>query len=385
MKEGKKHTREDREKKVLLGLVSYYIKTGKPVGSETLRSQEFQKLSPATIRNYFVRLEKEGYLLQQHVSGGRVPTDKAYRLYAEEVIKDVKQSKSKGKITFPLFESEEHGEPKELIGYLQRTCESLSDLGHVAAFVSSPRFDQDFVVDIRLVGFDPGRVIAVLLTNFGLVHTEVLYSSTKLTAHSLKRIESYCRFRLAHSGATSDIFPEELDRDELEIAHRFYQEAVARYLVRYSHFVEEDVFRAGFSKLLRYPEFQDAKALTSSLSIFENKLALHGLIREVLKMKEKKLHYWIGSDLFTYLSTEQNCAVVAASYAINQKPVGVIGVIGPARMPYKELFEMLTEASEKISTSLTNTLYKYRITYRTPDAEAIDKYSKGPLLLEDQR
>lgn len=80
----KKPGRDDRERKVLLGLVDYYIKTGKPVGSNTLKESGFGDLSSATIRNYFARLEEEGYLMQQHSSGGRIPTHSAYRIYAAE-------------------------------------------------------------------------------------------------------------------------------------------------------------------------------------------------------------------------------------------------------------------------------------------------------------
>lgn len=378
----KKIAKHERENRILLGLIEYYIKTGKPVGSDTLREHGFQELSPATIRNYFAKLEEQGFLAQQHISGGRIPTDKAFRFYAEEMLEEARKKETKIS-HLPAFEQE--GNEPEVIGYLQRICEAVSEISHTASFISSPRFDQDFVVDIRLTGFESGQIIAALLTNFGFVHTEVLYSPFKLSVHMLKRIENYCRFRLTQAGHPGEIFPEELDRDELEIAHRFYQESVARYLVRYSHFREEDIYRSGFSKLLRYPEFQDAKALTSSLAIFENKIALHGIIRETMKMKDHQIHYWIGEDLLPYLSTEMNCAVAAAAYSINQKRVGVIGIIGPKRMPYKEIFALLYEASESISSGLTSSLYKYRISYRTPNAECLDTYAKGPLLLENQK
>src|SRR4051812_45989677 len=78
--------KNEREFRVLLGLVHYYLKTGKPVGSHALKEAGFGDLSSATIRNYFSQLEKEGYLIQQHSSGGRIPTDYAYRTYAQEYI-----------------------------------------------------------------------------------------------------------------------------------------------------------------------------------------------------------------------------------------------------------------------------------------------------------
>ena len=80
----KKMNKEEREKRVLLALIEYYILNGKPVGSATLKEVDVGDLSAATIRNYFAHLEEEGYLVQQHTSGGRLPTDKAFRLYALE-------------------------------------------------------------------------------------------------------------------------------------------------------------------------------------------------------------------------------------------------------------------------------------------------------------
>jgi len=369
----------DREYKVLLGLVAYYVQHARPVGSETLRDAGFGDLSSATIRNYFVSLEQEGYLLQHHISGGRIPTDKAYRAYAEASLDDMQREKAHA-IGLPHFEPEGAGEMKEVVGYLQKMTESVSELSKCAAFLSAPRFDQDFVVDMKLVGFDQGNVVAALLTNFGLIHTEVLHSPEKLSAHSLKRIESYFRSRLL----ASPLPVADLEKEELELASRFYQEAMARYLVRYSHFAEDDLYRAGFSKLLRYPEFCDAESLVSSLSLFENRKALRTLIRESMKTKNGQPKFWIGKDLFTHLSTEPNAAIIACPYHIGQRVAGAIGILGPMRMPYKEQFMLLTDAAEAISKCLTGSLMKYKISYRTPNAEALEFIHKKQLLLEDQ-
>ena len=373
----KKAPKQEREKKILIGLVAYYLKSGKPVGSDTLKEAGFDDVSSATIRNYFVRLEEEGYLHQTHTSGGRVPTDKAFRFYADHILNDLNDSKSiktNSAKRVPQFD-EELAEIKEVVLYLQQVTESVSQLSGLATFISSPRFDQDFVVDIKLISFDQGRYLSALLTNFGLIHTELLHSPKKLSAHSLRRLEAYFRSRLR----SGELLAEELDSDELEIAHRFYQESMARYLVSYSNFTEEDIYTTGMSKLLRYPEFQDAASLTSSLSLFENHTALRLLIRECIKAG--KIKYWIGSDLFSHLSSPLNCAVVSAPYSIGTRVVGALGVLGPMRMPYADLFSLLDEACEAISKNLTRSLYKYKITFRTPTAHIKEFEAQKRLLL----
>jgi heat-inducible transcriptional repressor len=375
----KKSKKADREFKVLLGLVAYYIEHARPVGSETLRAAEFGDLSGATIRNYFSSLEKEGYLLQHHISGGRIPTDKAYRAYAEAALDELVKEKSHSQ-GLPLFEPQEAGEMKEVVDYLQKMTESVSELSKCASFLSAPRFDQDFVVDMKLVGFDQGSIVAALLTNFGLIHTEVLRAPEKLSAHSLKRIESYFRSRLM----ASPLPVADLEKEEAELASRFYQEAMARYLVRYSHFAEDDLYRAGFSKLLLYPEFCDAHSLVSSLSLFENRKALRNLIRESMKSKNGTPKFWIGADLFTHLASEPNAAIIACPYHIGGRTAGAIGILGPMRMPYKEQFSLISDAARAISKCLTSSLMKYKISYRTPSAEALEFVHEKQLLLEDQ-
>ena len=87
-----KMTKEERERKVLIGLIEHYIQTGKPVGSNTLKEAGFGELSSATIRNYFSKLEEEGFLTQQHASGGRVPTPRSFKFYAKEFYEERKLS-----------------------------------------------------------------------------------------------------------------------------------------------------------------------------------------------------------------------------------------------------------------------------------------------------
>jgi len=375
----KKTAKKDRMSLILIGLIDHYLKTGKPVGSETLREEGFQDLSSATIRNYFSSLVDEGFLCQLHTSAGRIPTDKAWRFYAGHVLQELKVKKIEVS-QFPSLEFEEGKELKAIIAFLQKMTEKTSELAQAAAFISAPRFDQDYVVDMKLVSFDGTRILAVLLTNFGLIHTELLHSDVKLSAHALHRIESYFRSRIS----ASPLPVGELEKEEIEIAHRFYQEAMARYLVRYSHFAEEEIYRAGFSRLLRYPEFQQASQLASSLSLFENKMALGGLMRETLKIHNGQIKYWIGKDLHPFLSGQLNSALIMCPYRIGQKQVGCLGIIGPMRMRYKELFILLQEATEQITKTLTGALLKYKISYRTPSAQALVYVHETSLLLEDQ-
>jgi len=381
----KRSNKRDKEMRVLTALVEYYLKTGKAVGSNTLKEVGFPNQSSATIRNYFASLEEEGYLKQHHTSGGRVPTEAAYKLYAQECLEEHERSSSRDQHIAP---SEEAEDLKAVALYLQRAAEVCAESTLCAAFVSAPRFDQDFVTDIKLISLDSSRALAAVLTSFGHVYTETLHAPHKIGAHSIQRIESYFRSRLTNSDPTLE---PPLSAEEQELAVRFYQETMARYLVNYANFSQEDLFRTGFSKLLRYPEFQEAESLVASLSLFENQTALRSLARDV--QRAGKIKCWIGEELFAFLPHQPNCAIVAAPYTIGHKCVGSIGIIGPMRVPYKQLFAKLDSLADEVSRFLDKNLYKYKIDYRRPQGSGYEldyqahKLLIGPkatTLIEDQ-
>lgn len=346
--------KQDRKKLVLLGLVEYYIQTGKPVGSNTLKDAGFGDLSSATIRNYFAHLEEEGYLLQSHSSGGRVPTDLAYRTYAHAYLHSEELNDSRPFDSFKNFDS------KEIAKFLQDAAEKLSKETNCAVFLSAPRFDHDFISDLKLIPLDASRCLSVLITDFGVVQTEILHLPVKLSSFALKRMESYFYWRL-----TGLDQPENLEPEEEELAKKFYNELLLRYVVGYSNFVDEDLYRTGFSRLLGYPDFQDTLSLASGLSLFENVHHMRLILKECKALNQLK--FWIGSDLAPYLNADPHCAVLTIPYYINHNPVGAVGVLGPTRLPYRTLFSQLHAFSDAISQVLTNMVYKFKISFRQPE------------------
>jgi heat-inducible transcriptional repressor len=349
-----KPPRDQRERLVLLGLVELYLQTGKPVGSNTLRENGFEALSSATIRNYFSKLEEEGLLKQQHSSGGRIPTSLAYQLYAETHLKSPQVDASMNEEETKKLKKSLFKETRELASYLQHTAETISEVSGCAVFLSSPRFDQDFVMDVKLITVDSHRCLCVLITDFGLIHTETLYTHKRLSNFTIKRIEAYFHWKL--TGLDKPTLPPE----EEALATRFYSEVMLRHLVGSTHFSMEDITKTGFSKLLAFADFNDATALAEGLGLFENRSALQILLQECCK--NGHLSCWIGGSL-------QGCSAIAVPYRIHQNIVGAIAILGPHRIPYRKLFGMLLAASDTISASLTTSLYKFKISYRQPQNE----------------
>lgn len=370
LRDGNKHAREQA---VLLGLVDLYIRTGQPVGSNTLKESVFQHLSSATLRNYFVHLEEEGYLTQQHSSGGRIPTAAAFRLYALEN-RDYRDVSGKdGSTLAPLAERTTHG----ITAYLEESAVSLSSLTQTAVFLSAPRFDHDFIIHLKLVGLDTQRILCVLVTNFGVIKTEVLHTDTPLSSFSLKRIENYFHWRL-----TGHDKPLELTAVEETYAHDFYNEVMVRYIVGYSNFSDEEIFRTGFSRLLNYSEFADVAGLASGLALFENPHVMRRLLREC--SAADSLKFWIGDDLSALSAPSGACSVIAYPYSIGHKVVGAVALLGPMRMPYRRYFGALSRFCENIGEALTKSIYKFNISYREPQSHTATIAQRERILLEDK-
>jgi len=376
----KKLPKTDREQAVLLGLIELYLKSGKPIGSHTLQENGFESLSSATIRNYFSKMEELGYLKQQHTSGGRIPTEKAFRLYADAnlhhgIIEGQQEE---------LLEEILKKETREVATTLHRAADGLSEMAKCAVFVSSPRFDQDFIQDIRLIQLDPQKLLSVLITDFGLIRTETVYLDRPVDAPFLRSAEEYFLWRM--NKGEKPLFRQE---GEAKMAQRIYNEIMVRHVVGYANFPEEDILRTGLSKLLAYPEFNDAAALANSLSLLENENQMRSILRECAK--QNQMICKIGDELCPYVPPGSECAIIAIPYRINQTIAGAIALLGPMRLPYRNLFGLAQLFSEQISRMLAASVYKYKITFRQPTGNGAQRIEQDEILktnrsilLEDQ-
>lgn len=355
----KRAGRKDRERKILLSLVEYFLRTGKPVGSQSLQEEGMPNISSATIRNHFMALEQKGYVKQQHSSGGRIPQAKAFREYAKECLDQFLHDKEHS-ISRPLPLPEEIN-TQDIIPLLQQTAQLLSREAHAAVAISSPKFDQDVVSDVHFVFLDVHRALAVVMTSFGLVHTTVILCDFPITHTLLKKADRFSRSRIFQEQLHPDLF----EGEQLEQVRHLYQEALASYFISYSSNSQEDLWRAGFSQLLQLPEFGESQSLSPPLCLFESNTALRGLLREAVRSNE--LHVWIGNEILPQFTDDPNCSIVAIPYHVGNRAVGAIAVIGSMRLFYLQLFQLLKHLSSQLSRTLSTCLMHNQISYRMPE------------------
>lgn len=361
----RKLPKTDREQAVLLGLVELFLKSGRPIGSQTLQENGFESLSTATIRNYFGKMELQGYLKQQHTSGGRIPTGKAFRIYADHF-------RHQGLVEGPQEEALLAAlakESREIATAVHRAAEALSEETKCAVFISAPRFDQDFIQDVRLVQLDTEKILSILVTDFGLIRTETIYIDLPMDPPFIRSAEEYFLWRM--NKGEKPLFRNEA---EAKTAQRIYNEVMVRHVVGYANFPVEDVIRTGFSKLLSYHEFNDAAALARSLSLLEDDAQMRAILRETCRSND--LCTWIGDELCPYVPPESECSVISIPYRINQATAGAVAILGPMRLPYRNVFGLMQAFSESLSRKLTENIYKFKITFRQPQTDRIPLENK---------
>jgi heat-inducible transcriptional repressor len=348
----KKPQKKDREKSVLLGLVELYIKTGIPIGSNTLKMKGFEFLSSATIRNYFAKLEKLGYLKQQHLSGGRIPTSLAYREYANSCMEDLKiSSQDEKKVTIHLKE-----EYKNLSNYLHSTAELISELSSGCVFLLFPKLEQDFIQNLILLKLDDNKLLCVIITDFGQIKNETLQLDAPLSEKEIKEIQQYLLWRISKTPKPN------ISQHLIKMSQKFYNEIMLRHVATYSNNKEEITYRTGLSKLLSHKEFQDPLVLAKSLSLFEDSDKIKSLLTECIRIN--RTTSWIGQELAAFGSLASDCSIVAFPYKINQIPIGAIAILVPKRSDYAKIFGLANHLTEHLSIALTKNIYKFKINFQ---------------------
>ncbi|NGX36618.1 MAG: hypothetical protein K1000chlam1_01468, partial [Candidatus Anoxychlamydiales bacterium] len=221
----------------------------------------------------------------------------------------------------------------------------------------------------------PTKLLCVIITDFGLIKTEILYSKMELDENRLKLIEDFFLYRMQKKNK-----PLIEDAALLKQAKLLYNEIMVRYIVGYANYNREDIYKTGLSKLLSYEEFKDPSVLAEGLSVFENLDQMQLVLQSTIK--NNSLSFFMGSDLEKFGLKAENMALICTPYYISNIAVGAIGILCPLRSPYKKLFSILKAYSNHLSDNLTKSIYKFKITFRkTSDYKNITQKS---ILLEDK-
>jgi heat-inducible transcriptional repressor len=310
----------DRRAAILEAVVTEYIGTAEPVGSSHVANAPGVQVSSATVRSEMVALEREGYLVQPHTSAGRIPTDKGYRFFVDQLTGPGVLGPSQRKQVTQFFD-QVHGEMETV---LERTSGLLSELTSYAAVVVGPSHESATIRSVQLVGLSPLHALLVVVLSDGAVEKRTMDLATETSEDVLAGAGTQLASHLVgRTLAQPWTVP---SSGSAEVDHLVASAHVAFDSLE-GGMDADQVFVGGPARLAE--SFDAVETVRSVLAILEQQLVVVSLLRDVL---DRGLSVAIGTEHgFEPLSS---CAVVVAPMSIDGQDLGAVGLLGPTRMDY---------------------------------------------------
>ena len=337
----------ERAGKVLNHIIHNYVSTGQPVGSTTLARAPDLQVSSATVRNVMSELEELGLIHSPYTSAGRIPTSAGYRTYINQLLHaQPLHCDQSSEIERAL---QQYDDPKKL---LTKASQILSRLTSFAGVVSMPDSELSHFKQIEFLKLKKERVLAILVTEDGMVENKVLNLDQEYSDSELVRASNY--FNDAYAGRSmfevrQDLLRKmEQDSSEMRGAMQTAVEMAQSLLNEQQE--EDDVVVSGRSNLFGLPDFSETEQLKGVLDTFHTKRVLLDLVSKSLS--GEGISIYIGEES-GYQALEA-CSVIAMPYEKEGQRVGVLGVIGPTRMAYDQVVAVVDVTSKLLSSALSD-------------------------------
>jgi heat-inducible transcriptional repressor len=335
-----------RQHALLMAMLQEFIATAEPVGSHQLAARHPLGVRAAMVRNLMGELEDSGFLHQPHTSAGRVPTEKAFRYYVDQLIPPPPIA-HQDRTQIELHYSVTSGDVNAII---RDTSRLLALMTGQAALVTAPRLDAARLERVTFIRMRERTVLAIFIAAAGGVHHRLIDSDADHPQDELDRMAAYLNESL--SGRT------------LEQARRWIEERLHEERARYDGFVRAalilggaiaqlwnpaEVYVEGSSKAVEQPEFANSSRMRELLRALEDKTALLDLLERTLT-GERRTMVSIGSENFD--GRLAAFSVVAAPYASGVMPLGSVAVVGPVRMDYERVIPLVDYMARRLSRVL---------------------------------
>lgn len=328
---------DDRSQLLLKTLVERYIADGQPVGSRTLSKAAGLELSPATIRNVMSDLEELGLIASPHTSAGRVPTARGYRLFVDTML-----TVRREELPAPVLQAEQ---PRQVIS---QAAHMLSSLSQFVGVVMAPRRPTLFR-HIEFLNLSDKRVLVILVSPDGDVQNRIIRTEADFSQTQLQEAANFLNAHYA--GMTIEQVRERL-KTEVEALRGEIASLMVKAVELGSDALDgqDEVVVAGERNLLSVNEFsRDMGHLRKMFDLFEQKAQLMRLL-EVSNQAEG-VRIFIGGE--SQVVPFEELSVVSAPYVVDGQVVGTLGVIGPQRMAYDRMIQIVDITAKLVSNALS--------------------------------
>lgn len=338
-----------RKLEILKAIIDDYIVSAVPVGSRTISRKYMPNFSSATIRNEMADLEEMGLLTQPHTSAGRVPSDSAYRLYVDHLM-------NADALTLEEVESIRQAVNRrtdEMEEVIRRTASVVSDLTRYTALVLAPQLRRMTLRRIQLVGLTRGTALVVIVTDAAVAKDSIIRVPENMDDDDLAEISRRLTQRFAgHALTDVDVHMLPGMQHELRQNREFFENLMT---VLEDTVVQTDgteLVMAGAVNILNYPEYQDADRAKSFLQFLQTREHLYRLLAGRTK---REYSVTIGGE--NDEPDLRDSSLVTATYRVGNRPMGTIGVIGPTRMNYPRVMQVLRLMGRSLGETYARALH----------------------------
>lgn len=333
----------DRQLKIVEAVIESYILTAEPVSSSAIAKKYLQNISSATIRNEMCELEEKNYLHQPHVSAGRIPTYLAYRMYVDALL-------SEGHFDFKSDANTRHqlmNRIQQMEDVVYAAAQALSDMTKYTSILMMPKRGELKVSALQLVGVNKGTALLVIITDGGIIRDSMVHISDGLDPSSLFAISNMLTEKLGGRSLR--------EVQVLLKSYATYTGADPRVMLGIAELAEQiekqsssdNLMVCGSQNILYHPEYIDVKKARDFLTVLDEKEKL----MKILRVSSKSgLCALIGPEIG--IREMSCCSLLMSAFDVGDGHKGVIGLIGPTRMPYKNAFSMLIETGNTLSAML---------------------------------
>lgn len=343
------HELGKRERDLLTMIIRQYVANGQPVGSKTLSEQFAEPLSPATIRNVMAELENLGYLRQPHTSAGRVPTDKAYRLYVDGVTQATTLDPEIQRYIQESLSAEDG--PVEKM--MERVSHILSEVSKNLGVVLAPTLEEKLLEQVKFVKLPERRVLVVIVSKPDLIESRMIHLEDEFSQEDLDRTADFLNSEF-RGWSLRTIRLEMMKRmEEMQAFTDRLVKSVAT-LFMWGAMAEEGpamLFVGGAARILEQPGFAEAGHVKELLDAIEQKIKVVRILGACLETPRLGVQALIGGENPHH--EMRQCTFILAPYHYRNRPVGALGVIGPTRMEYDYAITMVGYVSQLTSRLLS--------------------------------
>lgn len=337
---------DGRKVTILKAIIKTYLETGEPVGSRTISKYTDLKLSSATIRNEMSDLEELGYIVQPHTSAGRIPSDKGYRFYVDQIMQE---------------KEEEFTEIKDLMLkrvdrvelLLKQMARILAQNTNYAALISAPQYHRNKLKFIQLSKVDDGKLLVVIVVEGNMIKNTMIPISQQLSDEGLLNLN------ILLNNALNGLTIEEINLDvisRLKEQAGIHSEVVDRVLNEVAEAIRADdddlqIYTSGATNIFKYPELSDGEMASRLIGTLEQKELLQELVDDVNSSESSSgIQVYIGEE--APVQTMRDCSIVTANYELGEGLRGTIGIIGPKRMDYEKVLNTLRNLMTQLDSIL---------------------------------